>query len=300
MFKNLIAYRLKSNVTEVQLIAALFTQQYNPCSSLELNSSGWVPPREYGQLVHKVNGQFLLKLMMEKRVLPGSVVKDALLERCKEIEHQQGYAPGRKQVREIKEQVIDELLPRAFSTKTAMNVWIDPINNWLVIDTPTTSKAELVIKLLLASVDGLVLEGIRTKISPRSAMTNWLATDNEPYNFTIDQDGELESGGSDHAVIKYIKSSLDGNTQVKQQIAEGKQCTKLALTWDSKISFILTEAGNIKKIAMLDVLKESHAETNVGDSGERFDADFALVSGELNQLLTDLIEALGGGFVNEQ
>ncbi|KAG1076555.1 hypothetical protein G6F40_017328 [Rhizopus arrhizus] len=113
-----------------------------------MQSLGWVPPRENGGLAHIVNGQILLSLRAEKQLLPGTVVNQVAKARAQEIEEQQGYKPGRKQMKEIKERVTDELLPRAFSVYRDTRVWIDPQNHWLVIDAAASAKADEVIGLL--------------------------------------------------------------------------------------------------------------------------------------------------------
>ncbi len=65
--------------------------------------------------------------------------------------------------------------------------------------------------------------------------------------------------------------------------------TKLALTWDDRVSFMLTEGMQLKKVAFLDTVFEG---TKADDGG--FDTDVAIATGELVKLIPDLIEALGG------
>ena len=291
MFKNIIVYRTTSKFNKESLIESLKTNQFNSCSSLEMESSGWVPSRQHGELVHAVDGRFLMKMMTEKKMLPGSAVKDAVLERAIQIEHEQGFYPGRKQLKAIKEIIVDEMIPRAFSVKTATYVWIDTINDLVFIDASTNTKAENVVRLLLRSVAGLQLAYLRPTKSPITMMTTWLSLDIEPDSFTIDQDGVLESLGQSGSSVKYVKHSMD-NAGVKQHIESGKQCTSLALTWMDKISFVLTDNLLIKKIRPLDVLKESNKDTK--NDSERFDAEFFMMAFELSLLVTDLMEDLGG------
>ena len=115
-----------------QLEAKLAPQTFAPCTSLDLQSQGWTSPRENGMLVHTVNRQMLILLATEKKLLPATVINQVAKARAAEIEEQQGFQPGRKQMREIKEQVADELLPRAFSIQRNTWTWIDPVNGWLV------------------------------------------------------------------------------------------------------------------------------------------------------------------------
>jgi recombination associated protein RdgC len=283
-------------MTAEELAIALSAQAFRECGSLDTSSVGWAAPRDDDQLVHVVGGQFLLRLETEAKLLPTSVINQVTKERSAELEEQQGFAPGRKQMRDIKEKVTDELLPRAFSVRRSTSVWIDPKHGWLVIDSASPTKADEVLKMLLKSIEKLPVQTFRVARSPIAAMTDWLAADEAPGNFTVDQDTELRATGESKATVKYVRHTIEAE-EVRRHITAGKQCTRLAMTWTDKISFVLTEALTLKRIAPLDILRENGAETL--NDVERFDSDFLLMAGELNRLLGDLAQALGGE-VNEQ
>jgi recombination associated protein RdgC len=293
-FKNLQIYRLPAPwaMTSEQLEACLAPQAFTPCSSLDLQSQGWVSPRNNGMLVHTVNRQMLIMLGTEKKLLPATVINQVAKAKASEIEEQQGFKPGRKQMREIKEQVADELLPRAFSISRNTWTWIDPVNGWLVVDAASASKAEEVLKLLIKAIDKFPMDSLRVARSPLAAMTDWLAADEAPGGFTVDQDTELRASGEGKATVRYVRHTLEAD-DVRRHIAAGKQCTRLALTWADRVSFVLTESLAVKRLAALDVLKEN-ADSTARDDDERFDSDVALMTGELNRLLADLVAALGG------
>jgi recombination associated protein RdgC len=293
-FRNLQIYRLPAPyaTTADALACALTIQAFTPASSSELLRQGWQSPRGAGMpLVHAVNGQFILQLLTEKKVLPAKVISQVAAARADELEEQQGFRPGKKAMRELKERVADELLPRAFPIRSAVLVWIDPVNGWLVVDASGPAKADDVVKLLLKAVDKMPLESLRVQRSPVAVMTGWLEADEAPYGFTIDQDATLRATGESRAQIGYKRHTLDPQ-DTRRHIAAGKQCTRLALTWNDRISFVLDESLAIKSVKPLDVLKENGA--GVYDADERFDSDFALMSGELAKLLADLVEAMGG------
>ncbi|MFL9924214.1 recombination-associated protein RdgC [Herbaspirillum lusitanum] len=293
-FKNLQLYRLPAPwaITAEQLESHLAPQAFTACPSLEMQSQGWVSPRNNEQLVHVVNRQFLLQLNTEKKLLPSSVINQVTKARAAELEEQQGFPPGRKQTKDLKEQVTDELLPRAFSIVRSTYAWIDPVNGWLIVDAGSSGKAEEIIKLLLKAIPKFPLEALRTVMSPSAAMTDWLVSDEAPNGFTVDQDTELRSSGEGKATVRYVRHTLEAE-DVRRHIESGKQCTRLALTWADKVSFVLTENLSLKRITPLDVLKEESDITSMNDD-ERFDGDFMLMSGELAKLFASLLEALGG------
>ena len=76
----------------------------------------------------------------------------------------------------------------------------------------------------------------------------------------------------------------------------GKTVVRLGLTWNDKISFVLTEHLQVKRLAFLDILKreDGNNEDSEVNEEEKFEIDFALMTGELSLLLADLVKALGG------
>ena len=292
-FKNLQIYRLPAPwaYTPEQLEKALEPGSFVPANSNELLRQGWDAPRPNGGLVHVVNKQMLIMLGTEKKLLPASVINQVAKAKAAEMEEAQGFPPGKKAMKELKERVADELLPRAFTLRSNVWTWIDPVNGWLVVDAASPAKADDVVKLLLKAVDKMPLESLRVQRSPVAVMTAWLETDEAPVGFTVDQDTELRATGESKATVRYVRHTLEAD-DVRRHIAAGKQCTRLAMTWNDKISFVLTESLAIKSIKPLDVIKETESSTK--NDEERFDGDMMLMTGELSKLMADVVEALGG------
>jgi recombination associated protein RdgC len=233
----------------------------------------------------------LISLGIERRLLPAAVVKQTAADRASEIEQQQGYKPGRKQIKEIREAVTQELLPRAFTTRSRINAWIDPVGGWLVVDASSRKAADTLVEALHKALDELPLKLIDTRLSPSSAMTEWLVANEAPAGFTIDQDAELHSVTEEKSAIQYKRHALDGQ-DLQQHIAGGKQASRLALTYDDRLSFVLNDKLEIKRLQFLDIVKDSASDAQ--DADEQFDIDFALMTGELSRLIPDLMAALGG------
>ena len=293
-FKNLQVYRFPApwNISASSLEEQLGRRAFRSVAGFELQTQGWMSPRDDGGLVHSVHGQMLISLCTEKKLLPASVIKEVIRTKAIEAEARQGYKPGRKQLRELKVQITDELLPRAFNVRRHTGIWIDPANGWLVIDAGSPGKADEVVALLNKSVDDLVIERLNTTLSPGTAMTAWLANNDVPHGFSVDLDTELQSPVEEKATVRFVRHALDPK-EVQRHIAGGKQCTRLALTWANRVSFVLTESWVLKRIIPVDVIREGENAQNQNDD-ERFDADFTLMTGELQRMLAELVETLGG------
>jgi recombination associated protein RdgC len=234
-----------------------------------------------------VGGQLILQLMIETRTLPASVVNRKTRERLARIEASTGRKPGKKETREIKDDIRLELLPMAFTRESSVWVWIDPDERLLVIDAGSQARADEVATLLVKSLAGLAVTLLNTSVSPTAAMSEWLITQEPPPGFSVDRECELKAADESRAVVRYARHPLDTD-EVRQYVESGKLPTRLALTWDSRVSFVLTEGLQLKKLAFQDVVFEGAGK----DDG--FDADAAIATGELRKLLPDLLAALGG------
>jgi recombination associated protein RdgC len=291
-FKNLLIYRLTQwNETPASLEEKLSQRALQPCAGLDMQNRGWVPPKADNEpLVLALGPQLLISLGVEKKLLPATVINQFAKTRAVDIEERQGYKPGRKQLKEIKEAVTDELLPRAFAIRRKTNVWIDPVDQWMVIDAANVGKADEVIEILHKTLDGISLTLIKTEVSPAAAMTGWLAGNAIPSSFTIDQDCELRGRGDTAATVRYVRHTLEED-EVRRHIQSGKEVTRLGLTWNDKISFILHDNLQLKRIAPLDILRE---DAQASEQDDTFDTDFAIMTGELRSLLPAVIDILGG------
>ncbi|MFA5520473.1 MAG: recombination-associated protein RdgC [Castellaniella sp.] len=292
-FKNLRVFRLAPewSILPDALEQALAGQAFQPCASQDAESLGWVAPRSDDPLVHAVGKQYLLCLRAERRLLPASVVRQAADQRADELEEQQGYRPGRRQMRELREEMTQTLLPQAFRIHQDTRIWLDLEHHWLVIDAAAAARADAVMGLLADALQPLPAQPLELARSPAAAMTAWLLEDNPPDGFTIDQEAELRAADDSKATVRYVRHDLDAE-ELGRHIATGKQCTRLALTWADRISFVLTDAMELRRISPLDILDEGSEASDTANEDERFDADFSLMSAELAVLLDALVAAL--------
>jgi recombination associated protein RdgC len=299
-FKNIVVYRIgnAAALPSVQDIEdALQRNPFVPCEPTQDLSAGFVSPRgeEHAPLVENVGGQLIIKLAVERKSVPGGAVKAELERRCKEVEAQTGRKPGRKEKANMKEEIVRDLMPRAFSKHSANTAWIDRENGFLVIGAGSHRGADGVVANIVDAMtsagQAIQLTPLNTVQSPSGAMAAWLTKQIAPESFSLDRDVELKSTDEDKAVVRYARHSL-ALDEIVNHIAEGKMPTRLSLTWDDRLAFILTSEMTVKKI---DVLK---AKTDSGDDSG-FDADVAIATGELKEFLPALLNALGGEMPTE-
>ena len=298
VFKNLMLYRIGPDwpASASTLEAALAAEPFTECTATQQKSTGWVPPRgqAHGALVEVVDGQWIARFAIETKAVPGDAVRRKVEEAVQHIEQTTGRKPGKKERRDLRDDALLALLPQAFPRRSELTVWLNPQERWLVLDVGSQGKAdEVITSLVRVAGKGFAIGLLQTARSPQAAMASWLAakTDEElPGAFHIERECELKGSGDEPAVVKFTRHDL-ATDEVRQHVAEGKLPTKLALGWQGRVGFMLTQALQIKKVAFQEGVFDDSASAQ-GD--DRFDADVALSTGELRVLITDLIDALGG------
>lgn len=294
MFKNLLIYRIAPDWAAefADLDQALGKARFAECGATQPRSAGWVSPRgeSHGALVEAVAGHWLMTLMVESKLVPGAVVKRQVDALAAKIEQETGRKPGRKARQELKDQAMLELLPMAFTKRGTVRVWIAPAERLLAIDAGSQARADEVLTALTEALPGFAAQPINTAVSPAAAMADWLVSGEPPAGFTIDRDCELKAADGEKPAVRYARHTLE-IAEIREHIAAGKQPTRLALTWNGRVSFVLTEGLQIKKLAFEDGVFEKQPGAS---RDENFDADAAISTGELLPLIGDLLDALGG------
>ena len=296
MFKNLIVYRIGPDWSAMveHMEEALATARFVECGATQQKSIGWIEPRgeKHGALVESIGGQRILKLQIETKAVPGSVVKRKAQEQIEHIEATTGRKPGKREIKDIREDALLALLPMAFTKQSSVWVWINLTERLLMTDAGSQAKADEVITALVSALPGLPLTLLQTTVSPQVAMTQWLTAESPgewPVRLSVERECELKSNDEEESVVKFTRHNLL-NDEIRHHVAQGKLPVKLALSWDGRVAFVLTEALQLKKVSFLEGVFDG---TSAGKE-DGFDADVAIATGELSKLIPDLIDALGG------
>ncbi|MCW8996588.1 MAG: recombination-associated protein RdgC [Psychromonas sp.] len=296
-FKNLQVYRFTrpfgqdADVLEKNLEEFKF----KACGSQDISKLGWVFPmgKSGSMYTHLTGKQILICLKKEEKMLPAGVIKEQLNERVEAIELEQGRALKKKEKDSLKEEIVMQLLPRAFSRSSQTFAWIDSQNDMLYVDASSTRKAEELISLLRKTLGSLPVVPIQLKNQADVVMTDWLTEGNIPANFALEDEAELCSALEGGGIIRCKQQDLLSD-EIKNHLSADKFVTKLALNWADSISFIIGEEFALKRLKFADVLQEQNEDIDKDDFAARFDADFALMTGEIKQLIPAVIDAFGG------
>ena len=292
LFKNLFVYRLPQNWSwsAGDLEKQLGEHALRPCGPFEMSCRGWQPVTKGGRLLHTLGQHHMLSLGTNQKLLPGSIVRQIAEERAEAEAAEQGYPVGRRQMREIKAKVADELRARALTKRTTTRAWIDTRAGWFVIDAAGSSRAEAVLETLVATLDSFVPAPLETARSPHALMTSWLMHGDAPARFSIDDELELQAADKAKPMVRYARHPLDGK-DIRAHLAAGKYPTRLGLTWNGRLSFILTDKLCLKRIEFME-LGQDRTDAQEVDPAEQFDIDFTVMAGELSALLADLTQLL--------
>ena len=296
-FKNLRAYRLTRGLElgAEGLEAALSKRPFQPCTPAQALALGWAPAlgEQAHTLAHAAEGRFLLCLHREEKILPAAVVRDLLNERVATIEAQQGRAVYRKEKLALKEDIVQDCLPRAFSRHTTLRLLIDPAARWVFVDTASAPRAEEALNVLREVLGSFPVLPPRTVQAPAATMSAWLTRASPPEDFTLRDECELRDPGEQAAIVRCRGVDLRSD-EVRQHVQGGMQVARASLGWQEQLSFVLGDDLCLRRLKFADALIKENEELSAEDRLARLDADFALMAPTLTALQDRLIALFGG------
>ncbi|CAM3824661.1 Recombination-associated protein RdgC [Pseudomonas reidholzensis] len=296
-FKNLLTYRLTQEVPfePEALEAALASKPARPCASQELTTYGFVAPFGKGEdapLVH-VSGDFLLiAARKEERILPSSVVNDAVKEKIEEIETEQMRKVYKKERDQIKDEIIQAFLPRAFIRRSMIFAAIAPRLGLILVNSASAKRAEDLLSTLREVLGSLPVRPVTVKTAPSATMTEWVSQAAAQDFYVLDE-CELRDTHEDGGIVRCKRQDLKSD-EIQLHLGTGKVVTQLALAWQDKLSFVLDDKTVIKRLKFEELLQEQAEQDGGEEAQQQFDASFLLMMMTFTEFLPALFEALGG------
>lgn len=297
-FKNAIIYRISNPMSLMAQLATIEQQllpfQFTPCGSNDMAKTGWVPATMFSQtLAHRSHTQYLLTVQRQEKILPGPVIKQELAARITKLESEQGRKLKKTEKDSLKDEVLQSLLPRAFTKDSRTQLWIDVMSGLIVVDASSARKAEDALALLRKSLGSLPVIPLTIENPVELTITEWVRSGNAPAGFAIGDAAELKAILADGGIACVKKQDLVSD-KIKTHIEAGKLITKLALDWQQRVTFTLTDDAILTRLKFCDELIDQNDDIDREDVLARFDADFTLMTGELSALIKQLVIALGG------
>ena len=291
LFRNLTLFRFPTSLRPSldALDDHLPDAALKPVGPLELSSRGFVSPFGRGDeaLSHRVGDCVLLTLGAEDKLLPSAVVNEALAQKLDALREREGRNPGGRERKRLKDEVLTDLLPRAFARPSRVNGYLDLELGWLVVDSSSRKTGEAFVGALREALGSFPALPVNAESSPRTLLTSWISGEPMPDAFTLGDECELRDPVDEGAIVKCRRQELDSD-EVREHLKAGKQGFQLALTFEDRLSFVLGEDLVVRKLRFLETATEPLEKDERDSLRAEIDATFALMSGELKRLLQRL------------
>jgi recombination associated protein RdgC len=292
-FRNLTLFRFPTSLDLSDLDTQLEQTRLKPVGALELSSRGFISPfgRDGEALSHRIGDALWLTVGSEDKLLPSSVVNDLLQKKLAELEQREGRKPGGRTRKRLKEDLVHELLPRAFVRPGRTDALLDLEHGLCVVDTSSRKSAENVVSEIRHALGSFPALPLNAEVAPRAVLTGWIAGEPLPEGLSLGDECELKDAADKGAVVKCQRQELTGE-EIGKHLESGKQVTRLALTLDDHVSFVLGEDLVLRKFKLLDGAVDQLESTERDDLRAELDARFALMAGEVKRLFSVLEPAL--------
>jgi recombination associated protein RdgC len=275
------------------LIKNLESLAFRPCLPSMETSVGWVSPldtdEENAPLIRSMNEYIMICLQIEEKILPATVIRHELHQKLKKISREENRKIYQNEKLTIKDEIKITLLPRAFTKFTKVHAYIDTTSRRILLGTTSPRKTEQFVNLLKKSIHGDIFPLDIPKLSPM--ITLWLKNNNYPTHFSIEKSGVLQDPNQESRIIRCHQQDLFASS-ILSLIKDGCEVKQLAMNWQDRVSFTLSDDLSLKSIKFQDEIKDQANEIEAETKEQQFDADFLIMTETISNLLKDLFELL--------
>lgn len=298
MFKNLTIYRFptamppqsmpnywppRAGRNPVEFADQLAAERLRPIGPMELHTAGWVSPYGSGEdrLFQQVGDCIMLTLGGETKVLPPAAVAAEVAERCA------GQPIGKRGRRLLKDEVIVDMLPRAFTAPSRLSGYLDLARGILAVDTASRKAADEFVHHFRRTLGSFPALPLNAEVAPQSVLTAWLNADAAlPCSLSFGDECELRDPVNGGAVWRGKHDEMLSPV-VAEHLTVGRRCTRLGLEYHDRLSFVFGDDLVIRKLRFLDGALDK-LDLDGNDAAAEADARFALLAGEVGDLLDTL------------
>ena len=291
-FRNLIMFRMSEAVSDALMDdgpEAFAEKPLREPGPLEQSTAGFVSP--FGVVEDGVDlvadKLMLIQAGGMERLLPKSVVNEELAARIKKVMDEQGRRVGAKERKRMKDEVLTDFLPRAFVKPSRIAAFIDSERGLLVVDTASDKAAEGLLHLMREAMGTLPATRLAPEESVRAHMTDWVATGGLPAGLALADEVYLVDPSEGGAKVRCSRQDLETD-EVREHLKTGKQVVALGLTFQDRISFVLTEDLAVRKFKLLDIVIDELAEDSPETARDEIFCRLVLMGNEVRRLFDAL------------
>lgn len=296
-FKQIQIYALTSPIEwdDVRIEKQLGLLKFKPCLPHLFSSNGWIPPcndkEEEPPLMHSIPGVHMVCCQFEEKILPATVIQQALQEKIKQMTENQGRKKISVQERQaLKEAITQSLLPRAFTKFTKIYAYIDLKLQLFVVNTTNPKKTEQLVGLMQRSLEQKLLPLAHKKMAP--ILTRWLINNKCPRNFYIEKNCLLQDPQQKHRLIRCQEQDLFSK-KLQPILQDQYQVVQLALSWNDQVHFVLSDDLTLRRLSFSDEMIAAAKEENCEMAAMQLQTDLVLMVGIFTSLITELMKAFG-------
>lgn len=292
-FKNLIIYQFDKNSSIERLDNDMLKNMaFTPCGPTDSIKKGFVSPIDDDDVLKlQVQGHSLLKLRIESKLLPASVIKKKTSERIEQLEQKLGRSATKSEKHCVKDEVIIDLLPVAFTKDQYVYVWINDKDKFIAVETASFKKAEDVLALIRKELGALALKPLSVENNISFTLKEWVCNDLTPPNFFVLNDAMLADPLEGNGKIKLIDENLTAE-EVKSYLNGGREIKSLSFSYKQQTVFTVNTELVFSKISYSSEMLDENSDISLDDKAKRIEADFFLVANELANLINDFTKAV--------
>ncbi|MCX8581754.1 recombination-associated protein RdgC [Gilliamella sp. B3482] len=291
-FRNAIIYQLNNdNLLDKQTIEnALKSALFCPCGNLDTTKMGWVSPYDDNNLddfIIDMQGHLLLRIKKETKILPAPVIKQALNEKIDKQEKALSRKISKNEKATLKDEVMIDLMPRAFSKYNYYWLWVDIGNKRIIIDCSSFKLAEDILAILRKELGALALTPLSIEKPLEKIMTTWVREKLSFPPFILGDEAELKDPLEGNGIISCKNQDITSD-EMLVHLDSGKWVTKLKIIDERGINFIINPDLTLKRIKFDSVILDENEDIGSDEFDKRLEADFYIMAKTLSNSINDL------------
>ena len=291
-FKNAIIYQLNNdNLLDKQTIEqALKSASFSPCGNLDTTKMGWVSPYNDNNLddfIIDMQGHLLLRIKKETKILPAPVIKQALIDKIDKQEKALSRKLSKNEKATLKDEVMIDLMPRAFSKYNHYWLWIDTENKRIIIDCSSFKLAEDILAILRKELGSLALIPLSIDKPLEKIMTTWVKKKLNFPPFILGDEAELKDPLEGNGIINCKNQDITSD-EMLVHLDSGKWVTKLKIIDERGINFIINPDFTLKKVKFDSIIMDENEDIGSDEFDKRLEADFYIMANTLSNSINDL------------